>query len=117
TLIASQNSPYGIAVDGTYVYWSNGGYGANDASLNKMPLAGGTATPLLTGLANGGTVRVDATGVYVIDTYTGIRKVPLCGGSPILIVPDTNYIDDMVVSSNSVIFVRESNGDIRYATK
>jgi hypothetical protein len=116
-LIAGQNHPYGIAIDSKYVYWSNSGTSHNDASVWKMPLAGGVATPLMQNMANAETVRVDDVAVYVGLPKTGIWKIPLCGSPPVLIVNDTEYLDDIVVDDSRLFYTRESAGDVQAATK
>jgi hypothetical protein len=67
-----------IAVDATSVYWTN----YLDHTLNRVPIAGGPASVLLT---NPGltipALAIDSVSVYVA-TPTAILSVPLNGGPP-----------------------------------
>lgn len=64
----SQVDPKRLALNATYLYWTNGGSGpmANDAGIMRAPLAGGAATRLITSTFPVG-IAIDATYVYWID--------------------------------------------------
>jgi hypothetical protein len=91
TILASgQALPTSIAVDSTSVYWlnnsGNGLHGLNRNAVVKVPIEGGNPTVLAPTNGNPGMVRVDHESVYWSDD-SGISKVPLGGGAPVLLVP------------------------------
>ena len=89
TLAASKSVAYQIAVDTTSVYWvdpgTNGGSG--DGALMKVNNDGNGLTTLAPDLNWGGGIAVDATSVYWTSSG-GLYKVPVGGGTPVLLSPD-----------------------------
>jgi hypothetical protein len=91
--LASVESVRDIAVDNSSLYWTVAGWAAdgnvNHDSLNKVPLGGGTPTPLVSNDNTIENIVVDAFGVYWVrwvspmtDSTYDIMKVPLAGGTP-----------------------------------
>jgi hypothetical protein len=118
TIAANQNVPYGIALDAHYIYWSNQGRPpAKDASVWKAPLAGGQATRLLDNISFAQAVHVDGNALWVAVRDTGIYKIPLCGGAPVLFANDATDIKDMVIDNDHFYYVRETAGDLRIGNK
>jgi hypothetical protein len=77
TVIASAASPFGIAVYGGNVYWTDG------AKVMVAPVGadgGAGATVLATG-TQPLNLAADASGVYWIDSGTAVMTVPLAGGT------------------------------------
>jgi uncharacterized repeat protein (TIGR03803 family) len=69
---------FGLAVDGTHVYWSTNQAGTG--TINRVPLAGGTATTLVTGQNQAGGLAVTSTNVYWASE-SGVMVAPLTGGA------------------------------------
>jgi hypothetical protein len=57
---SNQNGPAGIAVDTTHIYWATTG-----GSVWRAPIAGGTATPIATGLQQLANIALDSVAAYV----------------------------------------------------
>jgi hypothetical protein len=82
-LTGGANSPAGLlasanylAVDDTYIYWSDG----SDGSIRRRLLTGGPSTSLATGQNGPEGIAVDATNVYWANLQDGtINKTPLAG--------------------------------------
>jgi hypothetical protein len=102
TLVApAANAPYHVAVDATFLYWSeypsstcDGGGPCMDASIKRMPLAGGAIVTLAAGLPTETDFLINATGVYWNGQACpadggactpGLLSVPLSGGTPTLV--------------------------------
>jgi hypothetical protein len=64
TTLASlgQDTPDGIAVDGTSVYWTN--FGIPTGAVMKVPISGGAPTTLASGQDFPQGIAVDGTSVY-----------------------------------------------------
>jgi hypothetical protein len=71
--LAKTANPYAIAVDGTNVYWTTLAY-ATPSSILKVPIAGGTAVTLESGLKTVRAIAVDATNIYWTEEDGGVVK-------------------------------------------
>lgn len=108
TLATTTGVAYTIAVDATSVYWVDPGsnYGSGDGAVAKVMHDGNGLTTLVPNLNWGGGVAVDARSVYW-TSMGGLYKVPLGGGTPVLLSPDfTN--DNITVGP---VGVYGTNGD------
>lgn len=83
TLASSLSQPWGIAVGGGNVYWTNSG----DGTVMTAPVVGGvTPTTLATGQSTPMSLALDGTYVYWVDSAGGtVMQCALggCGGSPL----------------------------------
>ena len=119
TMLASNLSPIGIAVDGTSVYWANG-FGSNSGTLMKVPIDGGAPTTLASGL--GSPTDVSVAGGYVYWTNGGknsgadstgtVMRTPIDGGTPLTIASQQNGSYGIAVDGTSVYWTNELGGTI-----
>ncbi len=117
-LLAGQQVTTGLALDDTSIYWGNGGP-AGESAVMKMPLNGGAATTLASGLtlpAYGGgggeqqTIAVDSTSVYWASTGS-IMKVPLSCGMPESLAP-AGEVGAIAVAATGVYWTQLDSPDV-----
>jgi hypothetical protein len=82
SLIVGPQIVSAVAVDTSHLYWTSGG------GVWVEPLAGGPATPIVSGRAGTAAIAVDATRVYWVDQGSGsgdpaVMMAPLDGGAPV----------------------------------
>ncbi len=77
TLGPAQTLTNCLAVDASFVYWSDSSGGS--PQIMKVAVAGGTPTQLVAGGDKNGCVAVDGSGVYYFDADK-VMKAPLTGG-------------------------------------
>jgi hypothetical protein len=86
TVVATGSSPFAITVDATTIYWSDPGL----ATVSSIPIAGGTATTLGTGLQDPYYLQHDATSLYWGLGPDVIAQIPLAGGTPVSLQTSNN---------------------------
>jgi hypothetical protein len=107
------NIPYGIAVDATNVYWTDqGSYGAipPDGAIVKMPLAGGAASTVISGLTGPSDLVLDGATFYWISTDGTIKKAPVTGGPTTTLASAQSNSRDIVVDATSVYWINVDDG-------
>jgi len=83
TKLTAADSPFGLAVDATYVYWADW----DDSTVHRVPKGGGNDDVLYDG---GGPVSVgeeivyDTSSLYFTDANGDVFKLPIGGGAPSL---------------------------------
>jgi hypothetical protein len=100
-LLSGTTVSFGLAVDETSIYWGN----AAESAVMKMPLNGGAATTLASGLTlpqniGAQTIAVDSTSVYWA-TQDAIMKLPLACGTPVSLAPAVGAVA-LTVDATSV---------------
>jgi hypothetical protein len=78
TLTSNIDTPANVAVDGTSVYWVEGNA---VGAVNKVPIGGGTVTPLLMHLTYGLGLALDGTNLYTSSRGL-LYRVSTSGGTP-----------------------------------
>ena len=71
-------TPYGLAIDGTNIYWSN-----NTDKILYAPIAGGAEVELVSGLTDVRAIAVDDINIYWNNDAGGVYFAPLATGTPI----------------------------------
>jgi hypothetical protein len=102
TTVVSYDSPYGIAVDASNVYFTNGGDGVFAA-----PLGGGAPTRLASGQALARLLAVNADHVYWTNDVPGgtIDGVPTTGGATVVLAGSQDYGNGIAVDADNVYWV------------
>jgi hypothetical protein len=107
TMLAPATEPGCLAVGPTDVYWSED----IEGTVYHVPKSTGSQTPMsLYGAGSGLTFpfrcAIDSSSFYVMDEYAGVYRVPLSGGAPILMVPQsaTNGVWPLTIDPDTVYF-------------
>jgi sugar lactone lactonase YvrE len=116
TIASGQIAPFAIAVDPSYIYWTN--HAETNGSVVKMPLSGGAPTTMATGLQAPTHITVDTDNVYwtsddwrafnpMLDAGPpsgGILMLPLAGGTPITLASGLYSPDWITVSGGTLLW-------------
>lgn len=93
TLIDGQRQTWGVQTDGAYVYWSNQAWESEGAAtINRIPVGGGSPETLVTGNELMKVFTLDATSLYFVrDGF--VWSLPKAGGSPsqLAALPDGSW--------------------------
>jgi hypothetical protein len=109
-IAAGQAGPYGIAVDGTGVYWANIGTAPRyvDGAIMKLDAAGNAPTALAAGERGPRFVALDESNVYFTNYYGWtVRKVPKTGGTVVTIAQGSST-RGIAVGGGNVFFANGS---------
>ena len=108
-LADGQPSPTHVAVDATYLYWTN--HVAPNGSIMRVPLTGGAPEPVVSNQAQPYGLAVDATNIYWTNTGAGtVMQMPLGGGAPITLAQGQVSPYSLVVDEGNVYFTTFDGG-------
>jgi hypothetical protein len=118
TLASGQANVGCIAVDASSIYWVNAGVDLDEGSgeIRKAPLSGGKVTTLVT--APGADIswpcrmKIGDSNLYwTSGDYGGpLFRVPIAGGTPLMIAPDGLGGTSLVLDDTSVYWTNPYNG-------
>ena len=108
--LGNNSNGLGIAVDNLFVYWTENVW-TNQGKINKVPIAGGSVTPLATGLNYAWDLCIDDYNVYWVENRINgaVKQIPVNGGSLIIIANGVNE-PVSITSDNFYIYWIERNG-------
>ena len=110
TLASVQNEPYGIAVDGTNVYWTNQSGGT---VMKVLKNGGGAPVTLASGQDSAETIAVDGTNVYWANWADGtVMAVPIAGGTPTTLASGQDVVYGIAVDGNNVYWTDLNYGAV-----
>lgn len=103
-LATKQDSPRTLLLDSANVYVSSAptGEGSSAGFVTAVPLGGGTATRIATGLFTPDSFAITPTEMYIGDT--DLLRVPITGGTPTPLGTGAAGVGPVVVDASNVYF-------------
>ena len=109
TQIAPATDPYGIALYGGNLYWTDSG------KVMVYTLGGTTGPSVLSTSANPQDLVVDSSGIYWIDSGNAIMMSPLGGGTAKAIAKQQANVAGLATNSTSVFWVNQGTSANNFA--
>jgi hypothetical protein len=109
TMIATATSPYGVAVFGGNLYWTDAG------SIMVYAIGGPTSPSILSTSTQPQDIVVDSSGVYWIDSTNAVMRVPLGGGAAQVIAQQQANPVALATNSTSIFWVNEGTSGNSFA--
>jgi hypothetical protein len=113
-LVSGLDSPVGIAVDKSFVYFST--FNAT-GSIQRVALDGGTPTVLVPNQDHPYELAIDATNLYWVNYLAHVEagqvmQLPLSGGAPKILVDQVNA-ESLAVDASNVYWSSRNDGNVR----
>jgi hypothetical protein len=114
-LVAAQNSPSAILVDGDKMFWANQGFTGNGGSIFVAQTDGGAVTRIAQFQSAPLSIALDADNVYWVDGV-GPHKAPRAGGPVTTIAWGTGSPQAIAVDATSVYWTNWQGGTVMKRT-
>lgn len=108
-LASGQESPRGLAIDATHVYWTTS---SPTGAVKKVAKGGGAETSLATGQNDPRRVAVDGANVYWSNYQGGVvQQMPKGGGSAVVLASGQNNPYGLAANATDVYWVNLNGGN------
>lgn len=112
TLLAS-GSPTSIAVDSSYVYWTDEGTQSQEGTVKRVPIGGGTVTTIATGQASPRGIFVSGSTVYWVNYGNGeVMSAAITGGGVVALAASQSGPTSLVVVGSKVYWTNYMGGEL-----